>query len=402
MSSHPSIIVSEVMDQLLTATSMPAISRAVAEGARRICGADGATFILRDGDKCYYMDENAISPLWMGRRFPMEACISGWSMIHRETVLIEDIYEDARIPHEAYRPTFVRSLCMVPIRVHKPLGAIGTYWSDAYAPAPEEVHLLEILANSAAIALENIDLKQNVIKAGYENNAMADQNKEMEASMYALAHDLRNPLSTMLLLTELLQNSLQIPVEPRIQGLIDAIKMTGHRANEQINSMLSLYSTSGRTLQKQNVNLSLIAHEIVKEMLPREPNRKISFECESGLTAYADPVLIRIAMENLFANAFKYTSKKAQATIEFRQAPHDGVDPTFLLRDNGDGFEPDQARLLFRPLVRLHTNSEFNGTGLGLASVARIIELHGGRVRAQGVKSEGASFFFSLPNQQSG
>jgi GAF domain-containing protein len=100
------------------------------ESARRLTGADGLTVVLREGDLCYYAEEDAISPLWKGKRFPLGACISGWCMLNRKQVAIRDIYADPRIPHEAYRPTFVKSLAMTPIRMDDPLGAIGAYWAD--------------------------------------------------------------------------------------------------------------------------------------------------------------------------------------------------------------------------------------------------------------------------------
>src|SRR3954452_13433582 len=100
----------DTVQALSLARSLPAVMAIVRRVARELTGADGATFVLREGDKCYYADENAIAPLWKGRRFPISACISGWSMLHREHVVIEDIYADGRIPADTYRPTFVKSL----------------------------------------------------------------------------------------------------------------------------------------------------------------------------------------------------------------------------------------------------------------------------------------------------
>jgi diguanylate cyclase (GGDEF)-like protein len=131
------------------------VQEIVARAARRLVGADGATFVLRDGDRCFYVDEDAIAPLWKGQRFPMEACISGWSMHRGAVATIEDIYEDPRIPHEAYRPTFVRSLLMTPIRPADPLGAIGMYWAHRHRPTSEEIALARALADSTAIALQH-------------------------------------------------------------------------------------------------------------------------------------------------------------------------------------------------------------------------------------------------------
>ncbi len=145
-----------VVQQLSLARDLDTVMSIVRIAARELTGADGATFVLRQDDQCFYAEENAISPLWKGRRFPMGMCISGWVMLHREPALIEDIYKDPRIPVDAYRPTFVRSLAMVPIRTLNPIGAIGNYWAKRHRPTAEQVKLLQALADTTAVALENV------------------------------------------------------------------------------------------------------------------------------------------------------------------------------------------------------------------------------------------------------
>src|SRR6185503_6608755 len=115
----------EVIEDLSTARTALDVAAVVRTAARRISGADGVTFVLRDGEECWYVDEDAIGPLWKGRRFPMASCISGWAMLRGETVVVPDVYADERIPHDAYRPTFVKSLVMTPVRPADPIAAIG-------------------------------------------------------------------------------------------------------------------------------------------------------------------------------------------------------------------------------------------------------------------------------------
>ncbi len=146
----------EVVQRLSLARDLPTVQEIVRHAARHLTGADGATFVLKDGDRCFYADEDAIAPLWKGQRFPMSACISGWSMLNRRPAVIEDIYADDRIPHDAYRPTFVKSLVMVPIRTLDPIGAIGNYWATPHRPTEAEVKLLGALADTTAVALENV------------------------------------------------------------------------------------------------------------------------------------------------------------------------------------------------------------------------------------------------------
>lgn len=152
----------QVVQALSLARDMPTIQRIVRHAARRLTGCDGATFVLRDDGCCFYADEEAIAPLWKGLRFPLEACISGWSMLNRQPAVIADIYADARIPHEAYRPTFVRSLVMVPIRTREPIGAIGNYWASSHQASAEEVQLLQALADCTSVAIENVRLYESL------------------------------------------------------------------------------------------------------------------------------------------------------------------------------------------------------------------------------------------------
>ena len=147
-----------VIDALAEATDLTGVGAVVRTAARRITGALGATFVLRDGDSCFYADEDAIAPLWKGQRFPLATCISGWAMLNMATAIVPDIEDDSRIPIEAYRPTFVRSLVMVPVGVPEPVAAIGAYWSAPRIPTQAEVNGLEDLAVATAAATERIGL----------------------------------------------------------------------------------------------------------------------------------------------------------------------------------------------------------------------------------------------------
>ena len=143
---------------LARARSIEQVGHIVRTAARRVTKADGATFVLREGGFCFYADEDAIAPLWKGQRFPLTECISGWAMLHNESVAVPDIERDARIPLAAYRPTFVRSLVMVPIDRTEPVGAIGAYWA-ATGACSDHLAVLEALADSAAAAISRIGLQ---------------------------------------------------------------------------------------------------------------------------------------------------------------------------------------------------------------------------------------------------
>ena len=126
----------------------------IRRSVRPLVGADGVTFVMRDRSYCYYAEEDAIGPLWKGRRFPLESCVSGWVMMHGAPAVIPDVYADPRVPGEAYRPTFVKSLAMVPVSARHSMAAIGAYWAERHTASPAEVNLLQQIAASAAVVLE--------------------------------------------------------------------------------------------------------------------------------------------------------------------------------------------------------------------------------------------------------
>lgn len=136
------------------AEDLEAVQRVASAGARELVDADGASFVLREGDLCAYVEEDAIAPLWKGRRFPMSACISGWVMEHQRPVVVPDVLADDRVPHDIYRPTFVRSVAVVPVRPAAPVGAVAVYWAGRHVASDAEVELMSSLADCVARALD--------------------------------------------------------------------------------------------------------------------------------------------------------------------------------------------------------------------------------------------------------
>lgn len=177
-----------IVRRLSTAHSIAEIMEVVTQAGRSILRADGVTFVLREGDLCFYADEDAISPLWKGRRFPMSACISGWCMRERKTAVIKDIYQDPRIPQDAYKPTFVQSLVMVPVRQDDPIAAMGAYWSETRDTTSFELELFQTIANSAALAIGKIELEQEREKARRREGELAHRLKNLLAVIQALTH----------------------------------------------------------------------------------------------------------------------------------------------------------------------------------------------------------------------
>jgi signal transduction histidine kinase/CheY-like chemotaxis protein len=387
----------DAVQELSLARDLDSIMAIVRQAARQLTGADGATFVLRDGDMCYYADEDAIAPLWKGQRFPMSACISGWAMLNRQAAVIEDIYADPRIPADAYRPTFVKSLVMVPIRTSSPIGAIGNYWAHHHLAPEEEVELLQGLANTTAVAMENVEAYAHLEQRVKERTAqLKAANVELEAFTYSVSHDLRAPLRHIAGFVTILEEDHGETLDKKVRELLVKIQVRTQVMSTMMEDLLRLSKISRAELVPRLINLSPMVQEIASRLSAGAPARQVDWAIAEGVEVKADPGLIQIALENLLSNAWKYTSRCPQARIEFG-ARTTGQGPTeYFVRDNGAGFDMQMAGELFQPFKRMHSQQEFPGSGIGLATVRRIIERHGGRIRAESSPGQGATFYFTL------
>jgi signal transduction histidine kinase len=382
-----------IVQELSLARDIAAIQAIARRAARELTGADGATFVLRDGDRCYYADEDAIAPLWKGQRFPMEHCISGWVMRNRQGVVIPDIYADPRIPADAYRPTFVKSLAMVPIRTADPIGAIGNYWAQQRTASAEEVKLLQALADSTSIAIESAQLYQDLERRVRDRTAALELiNQELEAFSYSVSHDLRAPLRSIAGFAQILVEDHAKELSEEAKHCVERVVSSGRRMGELIDALLSLARVSRSEPRYAGVDLSALAREIALEL---DPEGSTTFRVEDGLQAWGDAALLRTVLENLLRNAWKFTRGRPEPKVVVERVA-EAEEPTFAVRDNGAGFDMQYAKKLFAPFQRLH-GAEFEGTGIGLSIVHRVIRRHGGRVWAEGAVDRGATVFFTLP-----
>ncbi len=395
-----------VVQRLSLARNLETIMAIVRRAVRDLTGADGATFVLRERENCHYADEDAISPLWKGKRFPLQACISGWAMLNRQAAVIEDIYADPRIPHDAYRPTFVKSLVMTPIRSAAPIGAIGAYWATRRKPTVEEVELLQALADSTSIAMEAVDLFSNLEHRVAERTeelhrnaaALEVANQELEAFSYSVAHDLRSPLIAIEGFRQVLLESCAQTFDEDSREYLTRIGSAVTRMHRLIEDLLSLSRVTLAPMTPAPVELAPLANEIVAGLRERTPSRELEFWItDDGLLADGDRDLLRIVMENLLTNAWKFTSRRQAGRIEVGSCEAQGGQKAFYVRDNGAGFDSRFAEKLFKPFNRLHTQAEFPGTGIGLAIVQRIVHRHGGHIWAESQVDRGATFYFTLP-----
>ncbi|AYB29215.1 sensor histidine kinase [Chryseolinea soli] len=384
------------VQELSLARNLETVMKIVRTAARQLTGADGATFILREGDLCFYADEDAISPLWKGSRFPMSRCISGWAMLNKTAAVIEDIYKDDRIPHDAYRPTFVKSLAMVPIRTIAPIGAIGNYWATPHRPTAEEVSLLQSLADITAVTIENVNVYAELEQRVADRTAQLEAaNKELEAFSYSVSHDLRAPLRSILGYSDILREDNFDQLNESGKQILNTVQQNARKMNTLIEDLLQFSKLGKKPLEKSQVNNQKLVRHIIEEMDPAL-TAKASISVSEMYPIEADISLLKQVWINLIGNAIKYSSKKEHPVIEIGSYKS-GNEITFVVKDNGAGFDTRYADKLFGAFQRLHKYAEFPGTGVGLALVQRIINRHGGRVWAEGKVNEGAAFYFTLP-----
>jgi PAS domain S-box-containing protein len=220
-------------------------------------------------------------------------------------------------------------------------------------------------------------------------------NKELEAFSYSVSHDLRAPLRSIDGFSHVVLEDYgeQLPADAR--GYLERVRAAAQRMAVLIDDLLNLSRVTRTTLQPKFINLSKMAEEIVQGLQETQPGRQVTVSLMPDLMVEADPHLIHIVLENLLSNAWKFTSKNEQPVIEFGQKNH-VKERTFYVRDNGVGFDMAYADKLFGVFQRLHSVSEFPGTGVGLATVHRIISIHGGRIWAESTEGKGTTFYFTL------
>jgi signal transduction histidine kinase len=224
---------------------------------------------------------------------------------------------------------------------------------------------------------------------------LTEANTELEAFTHSVSHDLRAPLRSINSFARMLVEECAPQIDEKGRGYIERMLGSAERMEGLIEDLLHLSHVTGAELNRTDVDLTQMATSIIDELRAHEPERNVDTQISIGLRCKADPRLLRIALENLLGNAWKFTRNVECARIEVGRS--DDKPPTYFVRDNGAGFKMDYAPQLFAPFRRLHTAAEFPGTGVGLSIVQRIIRRHGGRISAEGSVGHGATFYFTVP-----
>ena len=316
-----------------------------------------------------------------------------------------DVPPEAQDMHRLLDNYMMASILAIPlVSEGHVIGSIKIYmrkeervWADDLVP------LLKIIGDIIVNALErkraeenirqlNEDLEQRVIQRTQQLEAA---NKELEAFAYSVSHDLRAPLRAIdgfsLALIEDYGNQL----DGHAENYLNRVRSASQRMGQIIDDLLKLSRVTRSEMVRQEVDLSELAAEVISDLQEIEPDRNIVFGIQPGLKVLGDEHLLRIVLVNLFSNAWKFTRKNEHAHIEFGCLDQE-TPPVFFIRDNGAGFDMAYANKLFGIFQRLHTTQDFEGSGIGLATVKRIIQRHGGRVWADGEVDHGATFYFTI------
>jgi len=382
------------VEKLSAADGMDGIIEAVRRCARAVSGADGVSFVMRDGDQCHYVEEDAVGPLWKGKRFPLTACISGWCMLNNQAAIIPDIYVDPRIPYDAYRPTFVKSLVMVPVRAKAPIAAIGSYWSKVREFREDEVAMLEALSRSTAAAISAVQARERQARLQAELAHYGRLN-EMGQMVSAFAHELNQPLAAAnnYLRAATRTQEVENIASPKLAELIAKADGQFTRAADIIKRIRGFAAKKEASESAEDVAPMIAEAAELARLDPRHRGVELRLDIEDGLPCVLiDKVQIMQVLLNLLRNAFEAMDGREirRVTVSASRMP-DMVE--IAVADTGPGLAPEVAARLFQPFV---TTKEA-GMGVGLSICRTLVESQGGRLWYQEALQGGAEFRFSLP-----
>ncbi|PTL85286.1 GAF domain-containing sensor histidine kinase [Vitiosangium sp. GDMCC 1.1324] len=394
--------------QLLEASRLLAQAQDVRDIAHRVCGlvkrlvgADGVTFVLSEGELVYYAEEESPERLWKGRRFPAKMCISGWAIMNRQAAVIEDIYVDPRIPIEAYRPTFVRSLAMVPIGHEQPRGSIGVYWARNHKASERELFLVEMIAEAALAALSRVELQQEAehlrLRLAFsEGTSRVEEDPTLARLIPVVAHDLKNPLGAISLASQSLIRRGTVGGNDlvNVRRILSCVERA-RRLVEEVLEYARLKAQGGLPLDLEDARLDDVARSVVEEARTAFPERQIDFVAEE-IHGMWDPHRLAEVLANLLGNALQYGHPDRPVTL--RVESWNG-EPSVEVHNFGPVIPKDLLPVLFEPFRRGRSDGH-DSVGLGLFIVNQIVQAHGGYIRVRSTAEQGTSFTVHLPRCQ--
>ncbi len=231
------------------------------------------------------------------------------------------------------------------------------------------------------------------------NRELEVTNRELEAFSYSVSHDLRAPLRSIDGFSQILLEDYVDELDEEGKDYLGRVRAASQRMGRLIDDLLGLSRVTRGTMRRERVSLSALAEEVARELEEANPERRVQFSAQGGLEVWGDPRLLRVALENLIGNAWKFTEKQPEARVEFghsEKLSNTSRVPVYYVRDNGAGFDMAYAGKLFGAFQRLHDPDDFEGTGIGLATVQRVVRRHGGHIWAEGEVGRGATFYFTM------
>jgi signal transduction histidine kinase len=351
-----------------------------------------------------WQPEREVLRYWRNGREPLDRkldeSLAAQAFVEQRALVTNDDAGGKRLPAE-YRGLGRRYVLAAPVTVGvQRLGVVGVLVAKRTAFFDDDLALLQLLADQAGVVLEHRRLFEEVhsLNTALERNIseLRALNDELSSFAYSVSHDLRAPLRT-------IEGFSQILLEDKGPALgedgrqhLGRVRAAATRMGTLIDDMLLLSRITRDEMSPRSLDVTRLAHSVIDELRAREPERQVVFKSNGALPARADERLLRIALMNLLANSWKFTRERQPAHISFGGETRDG-EPVFWVKDDGVGFDMRYAQKLFGAFQRLHNMAEFEGTGIGLATVQRIVHRHGGRVWAESEVGKGSTFFFTLP-----
>ena len=288
-----------------------------------------------------------------------------------------------RLSHTAIHLTAALGLVVVAVT------SFAAYRHSTWLTAALIPSILLLVSSHALLAREI--RRHEVIE-----RVLHDTNRELESFSYSVSHDLRAPLRSIDGFSQALVEDAGPVLDAESRGHLDRIRAATQRMGRLIDDLLALSKVTRAEMRNERIDVSEMATQIAAELARLSPGRSVEVTVAPDLAATGDPHLVRVALQNLIENAWKFTGRRERAAIQVGATRDEDGTAAFYVRDNGAGYDPNFAANLFGPFQRLHPASEFPGTGIGLATVQRIVHRHGGHVWAEGRINEGATFYFTL------
>ena len=390
------LTLARAVEELAGATSAEQVAHIVRTAARTLSGADGVAVVLREQGLVRYVDEDSAGPLWKGRSFPIDACISGWAMLHDQRVVIPDVFADERVPHDLYRQTFVRSCVMTPVGKPDAIACIGAYWRDIHDATPAELERLDAIARATAVALENLRL-QSSLREALQRAEASDRAKSN--FLTNMSHEIRTPLNGVIGALALLDDA---PLPAEQAKLVRVLRSSSADLEAILTDILNFarLQSEASTIQCETFDLSTAVEEVGRLFALRFLEKKIDFRTEISPSVRGmftgDRAGIKQVLGNLVQNALKFTDS---GRVRLSVLPGEPGRIHFVVADTGCGVAEDVRERVLGGLEQADASSTraFGGLGLGLALSKRLVELMGGSITLKSRLGAGSIFTVAIP-----